>query len=236
MKEMQPIITLEDISASYEGRTVLRDVNLTVAADDYLGIIGPNGGGKTTLIKIILGLKKPASGKVRFFRGGKEVKNITMGYLPQYSKIDKDFPISVYEVVLSGLASQKKLFRPYSREQLLQTDRTLKEMQLEELKRRPIHALSGGQLQRVLLARALVSQPDVIVLDEPNTYIDKNFQAQMYEMLEQINQQRAIIIVSHDIAEILDNVKHVACVNVHLHYHESTDIPQEKLEEHFLRM
>jgi zinc transport system ATP-binding protein len=236
MKEMEPIIKLENISAAYDGRIVLKDVNLTVAADDYLGIIGPNGGGKTTLIKIILGLKKPASGKVRFYHDGKEVKNITMGYLPQYSKIDKDFPISVYEVVLSGLASQKKIFHPYSRAQIQQVDKTLEEMQLEELKKRPINALSGGQLQRVLLARALVSRPDVIVLDEPNTYIDKNFQAQMYEMLGRINEQRAIIIVSHDITEILDNVKHVACVNGHLHYHESTDIPQEKLEEHFLKM
>ncbi len=236
MKEMEPIIKLENISAAYDGRVVLKNVNLTVAADDYLGIIGPNGGGKTTLIKIILGLKKPASGNIRFYRDGKEVKNITMGYLPQYSKIDKDFPISVYEVVLSGLASQKKIFRPYSRAQTQQVDKTLEEMQLEELKRRPINALSGGQLQRVLLARALVSSPDVIVLDEPNTYIDKNFQAQMYEMLGRINKQRAIIIVSHDITEILDNVKHVACVNGHLHYHESTDIPQEKLEEHFLKM
>ena len=233
---MEPIIKLENISAAYDGRVVLKNVNLTVAADDYLGIIGPNGGGKTTLIKIILGLKKPASGNIRFYRDGKEVKNITMGYLPQYSKIDKDFPISVYEVVLSGLASQKKIFRPYSRAQTQQVDKTLEEMQLEELKRRPINALSGGQLQRVLLARALVSSPDVIVLDEPNTYIDKNFQAQMYEMLGRINKQRAIIIVSHDITEILDNVKHVACVNGHLHYHESTDIPQEKLEEHFLKM
>lgn len=233
---MEPIIKLENISAAYDGRVVLKNVNLTVAADDYLGIIGPNGGGKTTLIKIILGLKKQTSGKIRFYRDGKEVKNITMGYLPQYSKIDKDFPISVYEVVLSGLASQKKIFRPYSRAQTQQVDKTLEEMQLEELKRRPINALSGGQLQRVLLARALVSRPDVIVLDEPNTYIDKNFQAQMYEMLGRINKQRAIIIVSHDITEILDNVKHVACVNGHLHYHESTDIPQEKLEEHFLKM
>ena len=233
---MEPIIKLENISAAYDGRVVLKNVNLTVAADDYLGIIGPNGGGKTTLIKIILGLKKQTSGKIRFYRDGKEVKNITMGYLPQYSKIDKDFPISVYEVVLSGLASQKKIFRPYSRAQTQQVDKTLEEMQLEELKRRPINALSGGQLQRVLLARALVSRPDVIVLDEPNTYIDKNFQAQMYEMLGHINEQRAIIIVSHDITEILYNVKHVACVNGHLHYHESTDIPQEKLEEHFLKM
>ena len=119
---MEPIIKLENISAAYDGRVVLRNVNLTVAADDYLGIIGPNGGGKTTLIKIILGLKKQTSGKVRFYHDGKEVKNITMGYLPQYSKIDKDFPISVYEVVLSGLASQKKIFRPYSRAQTQQVD------------------------------------------------------------------------------------------------------------------
>ena len=109
-------------------------------------------------------------------------------------------------------------------------------MQLTDLAERPINALSGGQLQRVLLARAIVSNPDILILDEPNTYIDKRFQAQMYEMLSQINQRCAIIIVSHDIAEIIENVKHIACVNHHLHYHANADLQQEKLEEHFLKM
>ena len=232
----QPIIKIEQLAAGYDQKQVLNDVNLTIYDDDYLGIIGPNGGGKTTLIRLILGLMKPTEGHVRYFKDGEEVKEITMGYLPQYNDLDKQFPISVYEVVLSGLSKQKKLFSRYSKAQRQQALYTIEKMQLTDLKDRHIGALSGGQLQRVLLARAIVSKPDVVILDEPNTYIDRRFQKQMYEMLEQINKECAIIIVSHDIAEVLNNVKHIACVNHHLHYHDTADMPREKLEEHFLNV
>ena len=205
------LIEIEHLSAGYDGKQVLNDINLTVYQDDYLGIIGPNG-------------------------GGKEVKEISMGYLPQYNSLDKQFPISVYEVVLSGLSKTKSLFSRYSQAQHQQVLDTLERMQLMEFKDRHIAALSGGQLQRVLLARAIVSKPDVVILDEPNTYIDRRFQKQMYEMLEQINKECAIIIVSHDVAEVLNNVKHIACVNHHLHYHNTADMPREKLEEHFLNV
>ena len=265
---MSTIIKIEHLHAGYEGKEVLSDINLTVTSDDYLGIIGPNGGGKTTLIRLILGLMKPTSGTIRFFKEEKrkgetrqdkeqkgetrqdkeekgetnedkhlkEVKEISMGYLPQYNALDKQFPISVYEVVLSGLSKSKKLFARYTKAQYQQVLDTLERMQLTDLKDRHIGALSGGQLQRVLLARAIVAKPDVVILDEPNTYIDRRFQKQMYEMLEQINKECAIIIVSHDIAEVLNNVKHIACVNHHLHYHDTADMPREKLEEHFLKV
>ena len=245
---MSTIIKIEHLHAGYEGKEVLSDINLTVTSDDYLGIIGPNGGGKTTLIRLILGLMKPTSGTIRFFKEEKrkgetnedkhlkEVKEISMGYLPQYNALDKQFPISVYEVVLFGLSKSKKLFARYTKAQHQQVRDTLERMQLTDLKDRHIGALSGGQLQRVLLARAIVAKPDVVILDEPNTYIDRRFQKQMYEMLEQINKECAIIIVSHDIAEVLNNVKHIACVNHHLHYHDTADMPREKLEEHFLKV
>ena len=242
---MNPIIKIEHLCASYDQKEVLQDVNLTVYQDDYLGIIGPNGGGKTTLMKIILGLKKPSAGSIKFYQPltstegsnePKEVKEITMGYLPQYNDLDHQFPISVYEVVLSGLSKTKGLFARYTKAHHQQVLDTLERMQLVDLKDRHIGALSGGQLQRVLLARAIVSKPDVVILDEPNTYIDRRFQKQMYEMLEQINKECAIIIVSHDIAEVLNNVKHIACVNHHLHYHDTADMPREKLEEHFLNV
>ena len=219
-----------------EGKEVLHDINLTVCKDDYLGIIGPNGGGKTTLMRLILGLMKPTDGSIRFYKDGEEVREISMGYLPQYNHLDKQFPISVYEVVLSGLSKTKSLFSRYTQAQHQQVLDCLEQMQLTELKDRHIAALSGGQLQRVLLARAIVSKPDVVILDEPNTYIDRRFQKQMYEMLEQINRECAIIIVSHDVAEVLNNVKHIACVNHHLHYHDTADMPREKLEEHFLNV
>ena len=230
------LIEIEHLSAGYDGKQVLNDINLTVYQDDYLGIIGPNGGGKTTLMRLILRQMKPTEGNIRYYKDGKEVKEISMGYLPQYNQLDKQFPISVYEVVLSGLSKTKGLFSRYTQAQHQQVLDTLERMQLTEFKDRHIAALSGGQLQRVLLARAIVSKPDVVILDEPNTYIDRRFQKQMYEMLEQINKECAIIIVSHDVAEVLNNVKHIACVNHHLHYHDTADMPREKLEEHFLNV
>ena len=228
-----PIIQISDLYAAYEEKTVLSHVDMTVYERDFLGIIGPNGGGKTTLIKSILGLHQPQKGKIHFFKNGKEVPEINMGYLPQYNNIDKKFPISVYEVILSGLSKQKSIFQRYSNEQHELVRQMIIQMGLEGMDKRAIGELSGGQLQRALLGRALVSNPEVIILDEPNTYIDKRFEAKLYSLLEEINKERAIILVSHDIGTILKNVKTIACVNETVHYHPHTEVPTEWLEEHF---
>lgn len=228
-----PIIQISGLYAAYEEKTVLSHVDLTVYERDFLGIIGPNGGGKTTLIKSILGLHQPQKGKIHFYKNGKEVPEINMGYLPQYNNIDKKFPISVYEVILSGLSKQKSIFQRYSNEQHELVRQMIIQMGLEGMDKRAIGELSGGQLQRALLGRALVSNPEVIILDEPNTYIDKRFEAKLYSLLEEINKERAIILVSHDIGTILKNVKTIACVNETVHYHPHTEVPTEWLEEHF---
>ena len=228
-----PIIQISELYAAYDEKTVLRNVNLSVYERDFLGIIGPNGGGKTTLIKNILGLHQPQKGKIRFYKEGKEVPEINMGYLPQYNNIDKKFPISVYEVILSGLSKQKSIFRRYSNEQHELVRQMIVRMGLEGMDKRAIGELSGGQLQRALLGRALVSNPEVIILDEPNTYIDKRFEAKLYSLLEDINKERAIILVSHDIGTVLKNVKTIACVNETVHYHPHTEVPTEWLEEYF---
>ena len=228
-----PLIQITELSASYDNKTVLSHINLTVYEQDFLGVIGPNGGGKTTLVKSILGLHRPDKGQIRFFREGKETPEINMGYLPQYNSIDKKFPISVYEVVLSGLSKQKSLFKRYSKEQHEQVREIIDRMGLEGCENRAIGQLSGGQLQRAMLGRALVSNPEVVILDEPNTYIDKRFEAKLYELLEEINRERAIILVSHDIGTVLQNVKTIACVNETLDYHPDTEVPAEWLEEHF---
>ena len=228
-----PIIQISDLCAAYEEKTVLSHVELTVYERDFLGIIGPNGGGKTTLIKCILGLHQLQKGKIHFYKNGKEVPEINMGYLPQYNNIDKKFPISVYEVILSGLSKQKSIFQRYNNEQHELVRQMIIQMGLEGMDKRAIGELSGGQLQRALLGRALVSNPEVIILDEPNTYIDKRFEAKLYSLLEEINKERAIILVSHDIGTILKNVKTIACVNETVHYHPHTEIPTEWLEENF---
>lgn len=213
------LIQLENISAGYEGKIVLHDINLSVAREDYIGVIGPNGGGKTTLIKVILGLLKPAGGRIQFFEGGEQTDSITMGYLPQYNSIDKKFPISVEEVVRSGLSPGRKILNQFTREQKEKVNHVIARMGLEKLNKRAIWQLSGGELQRALLGRAIIADPQVVILDEPSTYIDKQFEAKLYELLAEINKECAIILVSHDIGTIQQKAKTIAYVNETLEYH-----------------
>ena len=209
-----PIIEIRNLSAGYDGRTVLHDVDLTVYERDFLGIIGPNGGGKTTLVKCILG-------------------HLSLGYLPQYTRLDRKFPITVEEVVLSGLNGQKPLAARFTRADREKAHAVMARMGLEGLERRPIGALSGGQMQRALLGRAIISDPQAVILDEPSTYIDKQFEARLYELLAEINRECAIILVSHDIGTVLQQVKSIACVNETLDYHPDTGITSEWLERNF---
>lgn len=230
---MEKLIEIAHVSASYGSKTVLKDISLTVYKDDFLGIIGPNGGGKTTLLKLILGLLPPTSGTIRFFKDGRETSSLKIGYLPQMNNIDKKFPISVYDVVASGLASEKRRFRAYTPEQHARIRHVIGQMGLEALQQRPIGELSGGQLQRVLLGRAIVSRPEVLILDEPNSYVDKRFESLFYHLLGEINRESAIILVSHDIGTVVTLVKNIACVNETLHYHPGADISQEWLSEKY---
>lgn len=230
---MEKLIDLQDITAAYGNKTVLRDVSLSVYENDFLGIIGPNGGGKTTLLKVILGLLTPTSGSIRFFKEEKPVASLKIGYLPQLNNIDKKFPISVREVVASGLASEKPLFRPFGNKQKERVEEVIVQMGLEELSGRAIGELSGGQLQRVLLGRSIVSRPQVLILDEPNSYVDKRFESRFYQLLEEINKESAIILVSHDIGTVLAMVKNIACVNETLHYHSGANVSEEWLGEKY---
>lgn len=227
---MNKLIELRDITAGYDKKIVLKNISLDIREKDFLGIIGPNGGGKTTLLKVILGLLQPTSGKIRFFRQEEEVPSLKIGYLPQINYIDKKFPISVWDVVSSGLSAEKPLFRAFTKEQQERTDEVIIQMGLEELVKRPIGDLSGGQLQRVLLGRSIISHPQVLVLDEPSSYVDKQFESKFNLLLEEINKESAIILVSHDTGTVLRMVKNIACVNETLHYHAGTDITGEWLD------
>mgnify|MGYP000366453392 FL=1 len=247
-----PLIEIKNLSAGYDSRTVLRNVNLTVYDRDFLGIIGPNGGGKTTLIKCILGLLKPTGGEILYrvatTSGNSSAPHdnsaansqfstlnsqLSMGYLPQYNSIDRKFPITVEEVILSGLSIQKSLTSRFTPEQKEKGKQIIARMGLEGLEHRAIGQLSGGQLQRALLGRAIISDPSVLILDEPSTYIDKRFEARLYELLAEINHDCAIILVSHDIGTVLQQVKSIACVNETLDYHPDTGISEEWLERNF---
>lgn len=238
-EEKKSIIEVKNLCAGYDGRTVLRDVNLTVYERDFLGIIGPNGGGKTTLIKCILGLLKPTAGEIVYHSPSDNSpcsmlhSQLRMGYLPQYSSIDRKFPITVEEVVLSGLSGKKSLISRFTAQHREKARQVIARMGLDGLEQRAIGALSGGQLQRALLGRAIISDPQVVVLDEPGTYLDRRFEARLYQLLADINRECAIILVSHDIGTVLQQVKSIACVNETLDYHPDTGITEEWLERNF---
>ncbi len=226
MKEPEKLIEVTNVTTGYGKNIVLRNISLTIFQNDFIGIIGPNGGGKTTLIKLLIGQLKPFSGEVIYHTKG---NGSLIGYLPQASQVDKNFPISVKEVVLSGLLEKKGIFGGYSREQKLVADKLMQQVGIEHLQNKSIGQLSGGQLQRALLCRALISEPQVLILDEPNTYVDSNFEGELYEMLRKLNDRMAVVMVSHDLGTITSYVKTIACVNGTLFYHQSNQITNEQL-------
>ena len=199
MEEKQKIlIEVKRLCAAYDGHPVLRDVNLTVRERDFLGVVGPNGGGKTTLVKCILGLLEPVEGEITCHPGPSSGAKLRMGYLPQYARIDRKFPITVAEVVLSGLAGSKSLVSPFTSAQRQKAREVIRRMGLDGLERRPIGALSGGQLQRTLLGRAVIADPEVLILDEPDAYLDRSSETRLYALLEELRRTCAVILVSHD--------------------------------------
>lgn len=224
---MEPVIKIKNVSVGYDKITVLKNLNLEIFDNDFLGVIGPNGGGKTTLLKAILGLVKPFSGQIEF-REDLKGKQKPIGYLPQVKYIDRKFPITVFDVVKSGSMMQRNIVSKTRIKQKV-TD-LLHEMGIYGIRDKSIGQLSGGQMQRVFLCRALISTPKVLILDEPDTFVDNRFEGELYEKLRLLNQQMAIVLVSHDLGTISSYVKSIACVNGGLHYHASNKITQEQLE------
>ncbi len=221
----QPLVILEGVRTGYFSETVLEGVDLEIYPEDFIGVIGPNGGGKTTMIKVILGLQPLFSGRV-IFPAGRPVT----GYLPQASQIDKRFPITVKELVSSGLKTRRYWFPHLEKKQRFRLKEMLAEAGLSRLASRPIGELSGGQLQKALLCRALIDKPQLLILDEPNTHVDKQFEQELYRWLHDLNKDMAILLVSHDIGTISPMVKTIACVNRKLHYHPSNQLSEEVLK------
>lgn len=222
------LIEVRNVTAGYGDSIILRNINLTINPHDFLGIIGPNGGGKTTLLKLLLGQIKPFSGEVVSYLAATELRG-TIGYLPQVHTIDKTFPITVQEVVLSGLMGQKGMNIRFSKEERLKAENLLRKTNTFEYRHNTIDELSGGQLQRVFLCRALISDPQLLILDEPNTFVDSQFEKELYALLREMNERMAIVMVSHDLGTITSYVKTIACVNRNLNYHNSSTISAEQL-------
>lgn len=225
---MPAILELKDITAGYDEQAVLHHVNFEIHEGDFIGIIGSNGGGKTTLLKVILGLLKPFGGEVVYHTS----KQNLFGYLPQNNQFDKRFPINVTEVVLSGLMSEKGLWKSYTRSDQQKAWELLDQYGVGEYKKSAIGELSGGQMQRVFLCRAIISAPRILILDEPTTYVDSQFEKEFYTILKELSKTLSIVMVSHDLGTICSYVKTIACVNRELHYHNSNLISPEQLESY----
>ena len=224
------IVKLQDIGVEFEGNTVLHNHNLTVYDDDFIGIIGPNGGGKTTLLKVILGLVKPSRGKISVFGTSPEKARKQIGYVPQIMEVERDFPVSVRDTVLMGRLGRKGLFKGHNKTDYAQVDRALEIVEMSDMKDRRTGALSGGEGQRVMIARALASEPRLLLLDEPTASIDPKLKTDIYDLLNRLKNQMAIILVTHDIGVISSHVDKVACLNCRLYYHDSKEIPMETIE------
>ena len=229
MKDL--IVDIRNVYFAYNGQTVLEDVSLDIRQRDFIAMIGPNGGGKTTLLKLVLGLLKPGSGSIRILGGSTEKASHHIGYVSQDVHINRGFPITAIDVVLMGnLGPDKRWGRSTARDRREALD-ALERMEIESFADSKIGELSGGQRQRVFIARALVTKPKVLLLDEPTASIDARGQAEFYRLLKELNEDISILVVSHDLVAISTYVKSVACVNKRLHYHHHAEITGEMLEE-----
>ena len=223
-----PPVLLEGVSYAYGRAPALDSVDLRIDEGDFLGIIGPNAGGKTTLLKVILGLLSPDRGTVQVFGRPPSESRGLIGYVPQYARFDAAFPIDVLDTVRMGRLG---LGRRESADEAREAARdALDQVDLGDLAGEQIGQLSGGQLQRVLIARALASEPRILLLDEPTASVDTRIGRSVYELLEQLSDRLSIVLVSHDIGVISRYVKTVACLNVQLHYHHSRELTEEMVE------
>jgi zinc transport system ATP-binding protein len=223
-------IVLEHVYAEIEGLRVLEDISLTVNKRDFYAIIGPNGGGKTTLIRLILGLIQQKSGTIRVFGGEPKENRHLLGYVPQFHSFDFHYPVTLKEMVLSGLlGSKQKLFTHYSAEDQQTAEDVLSQMGIADLGNREIGALSGGERQRAIIARALVGRPLAILLDEPTVYVDAPAEQQFFRILNTLKKEMAVILVTHDIGVVSDYATKVACLNQHLYTHDSAEITEDML-------
>ncbi|HEY5471052.1 MAG TPA: ATP-binding cassette domain-containing protein [Bacteroidales bacterium] len=224
---MALLFEMKSLSASYGSHIVLQDIDFKVSENDFIGVIGPNGGGKTTLLKIILGLISPVKGKLLFNHELLNGKSI--GYLPQMSTGDINYPVTVTDIILSGLMIRKGVISRMSSSDKKKAEQVIIELGLVGMAKSTLNELSGGQMQRVFLGRAIIGDPKLLLLDEPANFVDTTFENDFYEKLRVLNTRMAILMVSHDVGTISSHIKSFACVNRFLHYHPSHEITNEDL-------
>ena len=226
-----PVIKIDNVSFAYNGFQVLDSVNLTVYERDFLCIVGPNAGGKTTLLKLILGLLKPTTGSIRVFGLPPVKARSRIGYMPQYLSLDPLFPVTVIDVVLMGRLGNGRRFGFFGKGDRTAAEEALEKVELRDVKDRSFSDLSGGQRQRVLIARALVTEPDLLLLDEPTSNVDAVVETELFELLSLLNEKMTLALVTHDLGFVSSFVKRVACVNRKVVVHATNEISGEMINE-----
>ena len=224
----QAVISIQNLWAGYESDNVLEEINFEMFQDDYIGLIGPNGGGKTTLIRVILGLLQPERGSIRVMGVSPKIGRRHIGYVPQFQVEDKHFPISAWDVAAMGrlkpsLFANARL-NAHDKEAV---EQALRQTGMLDFAKRSMNELSGGQRQRVYISRALATEPKILLLDEPTSSVDSQSSNQLYDLLAALNDHIAILLISHDLTAISTYVKTIGCVNKRLVYHHAKEITEE---------
>ncbi len=228
---MRSVIRIENVNFAYDNQLILENINFEIYENDFVGVIGPNGGGKTTLLRLILGFLKPLTGNIEIFNKAPEKIRRRIGYVPQYSEIDKHFPITVRDIVALGSLPSGSYFPWFKQEALQRAAQAMEFVKIGNLARKTFGELSGGQRQRCLIARALAAQPEILLLDEPTASVDMSVEEDIFELLKTLNEKMTIVLVSHDLGFISSYVKRVACVNRHLACHPIEKISREMVLE-----
>ncbi len=227
----QPLIQLENLSFSYDGLAVLQDVTFSIRTGEFICMVGPNGGGKTTLLKLILGLLKPKAGTVSVFGLPAEQGRQHIGYVPQHAQVDPQFPVTALDVVLMGRLTSSRQSGFYTARDRQAARDSLGQLGLSDFSGRPFSALSGGQRQRVLIARALVGEPELLLLDEPTSSLDLHVENEFYELLSDINKRLTIVLVSHDLGFVTPFATSVICVKRFVQIHPTSELSGDLIRD-----
>jgi len=226
-----PAIITRDLWFSYDGHPVLEDANLSIPRGDFVSIVGPNGGGKTTVLKLIVGLLRPTKGEVQVFGVTPDEARSRIGYMPQHVQLDPQFPATLMDVALMGRLGHGNHFGFYSRRDKEIAAQALDQVGLSGLLKKPFASISGGQRQRLFIARALVCEPELLILDEPTANLDLVMEHDLYELLQELNKKLTIVMVSHDIGFVSRVVNTVICVKRKVLVHSTSEITGEIINE-----